>query len=177
MTDTIAIASAIPDDLARMIGALPQLAGSDGDAPEPETMLDWALWWAVRGVHVFPCKSFLGIPVMPKWYSAASISTGQLAEWWSARPDADIGAVPELSGHFVISAVGQEGQASFDALEEKYGKTLVPEFMTMTRWNTVQYWFKGRALSSHNKLGPGLHVHGAGTYLYMPASMAPLGIE
>ena len=176
MTDTISIASAIPDDLARMIGALPRLAGSD-DGLEPETMLDWALWWAERGIPVFPCKKFLGLPIVPKWYSAASTRTKEIAEWWSEHPDADIGAVPELSGHFVISAVGDEGHESLDALETKYGDAFVAEFMTMTRWNTMQLWFRGRALSSHNKLGPGLHVHGAGTFLYMPASLAPLAIE
>ena len=176
MTDTIEIASAIPDDLARMIGALPCLAGSD-DATEPESMLDWALHWAKRGVHVFPCKKFLGLPIVPKWYHDATTNTSQIAEWWYKHRDADIGAVPEKSEHFVISVVGEAGHESLDALEEKYGDAFVAEFLTTTRWNTMQLWFRGRALSSHNKLGPGLHVHGAGTFLYMPASLAPLAIE
>ena len=43
------------------------------------------------------------------------------------RPDADIAAVPDLSGHFVLAAVGNRGLASFDALKKQYG-ALFPGF-------------------------------------------------
>lgn len=159
------------NDLARKIGAVAELVGTDDD-PLPETMLDWAIRWAQQGLHIFPCKSFLGSPIPPKWYSVATNNVSQLVEWWSETPNADIAAVPELSGHFVLAAVGVNGLASIDALEEGYG-ALCPLFTTETIWGDLHLWFKGRALTSHGLLGPGVHVHGPGTFVYMPASLAP----
>jgi hypothetical protein len=161
----------VPPDLARVIGAAPELVGT-GDKPLPETMLDWAIRWAERRLHLFPCKSFLGTPIPPKWYREATPNVAQLVEWWSETPDADIAAVPDLSGHFVLAAVGSRGLASLDALEMRFG-TLSPIFATETRWGDNHLWFHGRALTSHNLLGPGLHVCGPGTFVYMPASLAP----
>jgi hypothetical protein len=161
----------LPRDLACKIGAVGELVGTD-DEPLPETMLDWALRWSRQGLHIFPCKSFLGSPIPPKWYSVATHGVSQLVEWWSETPDADIAAIPDLSGHFVLTAVGPRGLVSFDALRERYG-ALSPLFTTKTRWGDLHFWFKGRALTSHNLLGPGLHVYGPGTFVYMPASLAP----
>jgi hypothetical protein len=161
----------LPPDLARKIGALPEFTGTDS-GPLPETMLDWAIRWAERGLHVFPCKSFLGIPIPPKWYCAATTEVAQVIEWWSETPDADIAAVPDKSGHFVLAAVGSRGLASLDNLEKQYG-ALSPAFATETACSSVHLWFEGKAMTSHNHLGPGLHVYGAGTFVYMPASLAP----
>jgi hypothetical protein len=162
---------AIPDELARKIGAVDRYASVD-EAPLPETMLDWAIRWAERGLYVFPCKSFLGSPVTQKWYELATHKVSQLVEWWSETPDADVAAVPERSGHFVLAAVGRHGLASLSDLEMTYG-TLSPLLTTETRWGGLHLWFKGRALTSHELLGRGLHVYGPGTFVYMPASLAP----
>jgi hypothetical protein len=173
VTDIVTL-SDLPLEIARQIGAAPQLAGVA--TPEPETTLDWALHWAARGLHIFPCERFLGRPMVPKWYTEATNNAAQIVEWWAAHPTADIGVVPEHSGHFVLSAVGEDGLESLDALEAKYGE-FSPDFTTFTGWETEHLWFKGRALSSHNRLGLGLHVFGAGTHVYLPPSWAPLSIE
>jgi hypothetical protein len=72
--------------------------------------------------------------------------------------------------------VGDEGFNSVDALEAKHG-VLVPALTTPTRWGSTNLWFNGSAMSSHNLLGRGLHVYGPGTFIYLPASLAPLPIE
>src|SRR5690349_15985472 len=161
----------LPSELSRKIGALPELAGAV-DETMPEPLLDWAIRWAKQGLRIFPCKSFLGTPITPKWYGAATCHVAQLVEWWSETPDADIAAVPELSGHFVLAAIGRNGRTSLDALEKQYG-ALTPAFATESRWGDRHLWFEGRALSSHDLLGPGLHVLGPGRFVYMPASLAP----
>lgn len=157
--------------LAGAVGALP-ISVRGADDSQPMTLLDWALHWAGRGISLFPCKSFLGSPLVSKWYSAASNQPGQLIEWWSETQDADIGAVPDKSGHFVLAAIGGQGRVSLKHLEKMHGP-LCPEFRTETRWGDYHLWFAGKALTSHNALGPGLHVLGAGTFVYMPASIAP----
>jgi Bifunctional DNA primase/polymerase, N-terminal len=161
----------LPYDLARKIGAAPKNARTD-DEPVPETMLGWAIHWAERGLYVFPCKSWLGSPISPKWYSVATNSVAQIVEWWSETPNADIAAIPDRSGHFVIAAVGPRGLTSLKTLETQYGK-LSPLFTTETACSSLHLWFKGRAVTSRNLLGPGLHVCGPGTFVYMPASLAP----
>lgn len=164
------LAHSMPREIANKIGAGPSV--SCADRPLPTTPLDWALHWAARGVSLFPCKSFLGVPIVSKWYTAASSQPGQLVEWWSETRDADIGAVPDKSGHFVLAAIGGKGRESLKCLEKTRGP-LCPEFRTETRWGDYHLWFAGKALTSYNVLGPGLHVLGAGTFVYMPASLAP----
>lgn len=169
---THAASANLPYDLARQIGAIPELIGTD-DGPEPQTQLGWVLYWVKKHhLPLFPCKSWVGIPITSKWYRDATCSLPKLVEWWSETPDADIAAVPELSGHYVLAAVGNRGLVSLEALEERHGD-LSPEFTTENRWGDLHLWFKGRALTSHNLLGPGLHVYGPGTFVYMPASLAP----
>ena len=161
----------LPYDLALKIGAVPELAGTD-DEPEPRTPLGWAMYWAKRGLYVFPCERFLGIPLSPKWYRDATSDTSHLVEWWSANPKADIAAVPAFSEHYVIATAGDRGLASLNALEEQHGE-LSPAFSYETLWGDWHFWFKGRAVTSRNYLGPGLHVYGPGTFVYLPASLAP----
>ena len=82
----------LPHDLARRIGADPDF-NEIHDQPSPQTMLGWAIRWAQRGLHLFPCKSFLGSPIPQKWYSVATSDIAQLVEWWNEIPNADIAAV------------------------------------------------------------------------------------
>ncbi len=165
------VAPSLPLDLARRIGAISDLVGSP-DEVLPQTQLDWALRWAHRGLHVFPCQSILGTPIPKKWYAVATPEVSHIVEWWSETSDADIAAVPELSGHFVFAVCGEAGEQSLAALESRHGK-LAPEFETDTRWGIRHLWFKGRALTSHDYLGAGLNVIGPGRFVFLPDSLAP----
>src|SRR5438105_6246467 len=107
-------------ELARLVGL--KIPGER--AADPETMLDWALHWGKLGLHVFPCSRCLGSPLLMKpneWYSAAVPHTAKIIEWWSEHRDADIGAVPSKSDHYVIIAAGASGADSLAEIEEEYG--------------------------------------------------------
>ncbi len=164
----------LPPDLARRIGAAPPLPGEVG--PEPLTMLDWALHWARQGLHVFPCENYVGNPLVEKWHKEATRDAGKIAEFWSAFPDADIACVPNRSEHFAIGIVGKTGLASLRKIEGEYGK-LNPAFVVKNRWDNQFLFFSGVALSSHDKLGQGVHVLGAGRYLFLPPSLTRLAEE
>jgi hypothetical protein len=120
---------------------------------KPETQLDWALHWAKKGLKIFPCVEFLG-------------------KWWSLNPHADIAAVPDLSGHFVILAVGERGLNNLARLEIEHGD-FKPEIMTWTCWGDFALWFPGTAVASRNKLADRVHVVGPGGYVFMQNSAAP----
>ena len=158
----------LPAELAERIGV--QIPGQQ---PEPLIMLDWALRWADRGVHVFPCVRYLDSPLIPKWYAAATTCTTQIVEWWSALGEADIAGVPDRSGHFVIVASGDDGADSLAEIEDEYGP-LPTEFRHLNRTEDSEHlWLKGSVVTSHHRLGRGLHVLGAGHYVYLPMSWAP----
>jgi hypothetical protein len=159
-----------PPAIARMIGADPDYE------TEPATQLDWALHWADKGLHVFPCKRGLGLPITERWWKEATLEKENIINWWTQWPAADIGCVPAKSGHYVISVLGQHGHNTLRKLESEYGD-FAPEFTTETRWGGLHMWFRGCALSSRDLIGAGIHVFGAGTFLYLPHSWAPLAEE
>jgi hypothetical protein len=156
----------------------PGLVQKISDQPcglRPSTMLDWALIWAQNDVYVFPCEKFLGIPLVLDWYREASRSRADIINWWTKSPTADIGAIPDKSGYFVIAILEEEGgDASFATLECTHGE-LEPAFRTKGKYGDRYLWFRSddQVITSHHKLGRGIHVLGAGHYVYMPSSIAP----
>jgi hypothetical protein len=135
-----------------------------------KTMLDHALEHAGRGLHVFPCEEFLGLPLVDNWYSAATTKREKLVQWWSDTPDADIAAIPEKSGHYVIVVTGEAGRDSLARFEEEHG-VLKPAFRYVNFWDSEHLWFTG---SSHSaRIDECLHLVGAGRYVYLSPSHAP----
>lgn len=130
--------------------------------------MGWALHWAQCGLRLFPCTKFTGLPLVPKWPSAASDKDSQIVAWWSELTDADIGAIPDSAGCFVLTAIGEEGLDNLDELAWTFGKPLLE---TEGADGSLHLWFPGRA--SSRRLADGLYVFGVGSYLYMPGSLAP----
>ena len=161
--------SDLTPELARRLGA----TAPDVERPEPEVMLDWALHWARQGMKIFPCARFLGTPLVEHWYRDATQEISFIVKWWSENPTADIAAVPDRSDCFVIIAAGEIGAESLAEIEAEHGE-LPTQYRYMTaRDESEHLWIKGEAITSHNKIGRGLHVLGRGHYVYIPASWAP----
>jgi hypothetical protein len=158
--------------LARRIGVT--MAPGSEDL-EPECMMDWALHWAAQGIPIFPCERFLGTPLVPSWHRAATTDTHKIVEWWSAGPNADVAGVPDRmdTPHFAIIAAGVSGANNLAEIEGEYGP-LPTTFRYLNRAGDAEHlWLQGPALTSHHRLARGLHVLGAGHYVYLPASWAP----
>jgi hypothetical protein len=130
--------------------------------------ISWALHWGQCGLRLFPCTRFTGLPLVPHWPKAASANDSQIVEWWSEFPDADIGAIPDSAGCYVLTAVGDQGFDNLDLLAGHYDKPLLE---TIGADGSLHLWFPGRAPS--HRLTDGLYVFGVGSYLYMPPSLAP----
>lgn len=140
---------------------------------EPVTMLDWARYWQKHGLVLFPYSQYLGNSLIPHWYAKASNDAATVIGWWSEWRDADIAAVPDRSGHFVITAVKSEG--GYDSLKAIRGDLPEIDFERWAPWGEHHLWIKSADLpqTSHHRLGQGLHVLGAGTYSFLPNSRAP----
>jgi hypothetical protein len=134
------------------------------------TMMDHALDWAGRGLHVFPCEMFLGLPRVTSWYKNATTDTGAIAQWWSDDPTYDIAAVPAKSGHYCIVVTGETGRESLAQFEMEHG-VLKPAFRYRTHWKAEHLWFKGNAHSAH--IDDGLYLVGTGQYVYLAPSRHP----
>ena len=147
-------------------------------APPPVTMMDWARRWVTKHkLYVFPALRGLGRPHIETWstiYGKAKDDEQSIIAWWSQWPDADIGAIPSRSGHFVISAeVEKGGLDSLDDIEAEFGniETVFPRYTD--HWGNVFLWCKGRAVTSHHKVARGIHVIGPGLPVYLPNSGTP----
>jgi hypothetical protein len=134
------------------------------------TMLDHALEWAGKGLSVFPCEMFLGLPRVTNWYKSATTDTGAIAQWWSDDPTYDIAAVPQKSGHYVIVVEGDDGRESLELFEEEHG-ILKPIIRYKTHWKAEHLWFKGGAHSA--RIDTGLYLVGNGQFIYLAPSASP----
>ncbi|MGH7047564.1 MAG: bifunctional DNA primase/polymerase [Stellaceae bacterium] len=134
----------------------------------PQSMIGWALHWQARGLTIFPCKPFIGLPLVRSWPKEAACNNWKIVEWWSEQPRADIAAIPDAAGCFVIVAVGDQGFDTLDQIEPHCGE---PVLETESADGSLHRWFPGRAPTQ--RLHHGLYVFGVGSYLYMPASLAP----
>jgi hypothetical protein len=155
----------------RILKKLPTCSDPAAFVPEDEkTMLDHALQWAGKGLHVFSCRHFLGAPEHDNWFAAATTDRGKIINMWTADPAADIAAVPEKSGHYCIVVTGETGRESLEQFEMERG-ALKPVFRHFNQWDAEHLWFVG---SSHSaRIGPCLHLVGSGRFVYLPPSFAP----
>ena len=154
----------------RVIQRLPTCSNPAAFVSRRLTMLDHALQWAGKGLHVFPCEMFLGLPIMPNWSKAATTDTAAIAQWWAGDPTYDIAAVPQKSGHYCIIVTGDDGRDSLAQFEMEHG-VLKPAFRYRTHWNADHLWFTGDSHSG--RIDDGLYLVGAGQYVYLSPSAAP----
>lgn len=140
--------------------------------PNPQRpTLTAALNYAARGWPVFPCKPGGKAPLTRRGHLDASTDPEQIAAWWTAHPDANIG-VPtgERSGLLVLDV---DDPAGLDALEAERGE--LPATRThSTGSGGMHYLYRYPAgaeiRNSAGKLARGLDVRGEGGYVVVPPS-------
>lgn len=89
--------------------------------------LNWALYYASLGWHVFPLKPGTKHPGCEHGSSEATIDSGQITRWWTAAPLSGIGMRPAPSGLYVLDMDPRNGgDKHFEELQEKHGLLLSP---------------------------------------------------
>lgn len=131
--------------------------------------LQWAQHWALQGFSVFPVLPNSKRPVNKDWPNAATRNPAQIAEWWLAWPDANIGAVPGASGHVVIDVDTKkvDGLAALEKLPP-----LPATFVTETPTGGRHIWLalEGSCKNSASNLAPGIDTRGRRGFVVMPGS-------
>lgn len=157
------------------------------DANERPALLGAALWYAGRGLPVFPlhwvddqsrcsCGKVCGRagkhPLIPNGHLGATTDPRQIRRWLSRWPDANLGIPTGVRSGLLVLDVDQP--ASLDALEAEHGR--LPATRThSTGSGGVHYLFgypsEAEIRNSAGKLAPGLDVRAEGGYIVAPPSI------
>lgn len=143
--------------------------------PPNTNMLQPALDLAAAGWSVFPCwprgdrgKS----PMTTNGHLDATTDAEQVTRWWTARPDAMIGAT--VPGGLIVLDIDPRNGGSRAALEEVTGP--LPETVTVTSGRgdggTHLYFYRPNTKLTSTRLPEGVDLKVNG-YMIMPSSLHP----
>jgi putative DNA primase/helicase len=118
----------------------PNVERQDSNGPRllPNHLPDAALWYANRGIPVFPiwwalnggcscpkqsCDSPAKHPLTPHGFQDATTNREQILEWWRRWPNANIGIPTGVSTGFLVVDVDPRngGNASLEDLKAEHG--------------------------------------------------------
>jgi len=160
------------------------------DAP----IVEWALYYARLGWHVFPCgrkkpltardKDSNGEPIDGTGgFYKATTDEDQIRAWWKEWPRALIGIrAGAASGVFVIDVDGEAGLANWHAIVAKHGEVAPKTHMHLTPGggqHLVFRWHADRPVTNSPGQLKGLKidVRGQGGYFLAPPSLAKSGVR
>ena len=81
---------------------------ADARLNAPHALLNAAVYYARRGVAVFPCRPRGKEPITAHGLKDATTDVDRVLAWWQATPDANIGAPTGLTFD-VVDIDGREG--------------------------------------------------------------------
>ncbi|MGF6920742.1 AAA family ATPase [Paraburkholderia sp. 40] len=150
--------------------------------PESATMLDHALAYAARGMHVLPLEPKGKAPLgrlVPNGKNDATCDPEIIKRWWGAVPDANIGISFAPSGLVVVDIDRHEGQANgFDTLSEleaEYGPLNSPVVVTSGGGGEHRYYRTPVGAHLPGKAARGVDLLHKG-YGVVPPSIHPNGM-
>lgn len=148
----------------------------DTNAPDPGSMLDYALRYAALGWHVFPvwgakdgkcrcrrmCKSPAKHPVehiVPRGQNDATTDPATIRRWWAQMPEAGIAVFLKPSGLVAIDIDPRNGGLETMELIEAQHGPLVSDVTQFTQGGGEHRVFKlSGDFQLPGKLGPGVDV-------------------
>jgi hypothetical protein len=163
---------------------------------EPD-MCAAALWWASRGVAVFPlhkvfddvcscaagseCKSKGKHPMTARGLKEATTDEATIRRWWTKHPRANIGGV--MGGSLRLVAVDVDpksgGSASLADLADARGDEWLNTFTQETGSRGFHFFFTYpedvELRNSAGKLAPGIDTRAAGGYVCLAPSLHASG--
>jgi putative DNA primase/helicase len=141
-------------------------------------MLKYALEYAERGLYVFPIASGEKKPPKVPWREYSSNDSGQIKQWWSQWPSANIGIDCEKSRLTVADLDIEpdcDGRETWRDLCQKHDNTIT----SITGSGGQHILFRTpdgvEIRNSARKLGLGVDVRANGGYIVAPPSIHPNG--
>lgn len=146
-----------------------------------ENVLDAALFFAERGVRVFPVKADKKLPAVTGWQNAATANLDQIVRWWANEyRGCNLGVVADKLIVLDVDTIhhgkgGKDGPATLAQLVAENGP-LPATFTVKTASGGYHYYFRDSSASGDtftkgaDKLGPGLDIQTGKAYLVGPFS-------
>ena len=135
------------------------------------TLSTSAINYARQGLPVFPCHPGGKRPMTLHGFKDATADEKQIGKWWTSCPDANIGLA--LDGKFwVLDVDNPDGEKSLTELEAQH-EPLPPTTQIRTGSGGRHIYFSApsfRVKTTAGKLGPGIDVRGANSYVLVPPS-------
>lgn len=147
------------------------------------SMLDWALWYAGKGIPVFPVRERDKRPLTAHGCRGATTNATQIAQWWTSWPRANIGIATGAGDRplFVLDVdighgTGKQGDDTLRHLEARHGK-LPTTWICRTGGGGLHYYFQcdDPSVTVGVDVLPGLDFRGRGGYVIAPPSVHSSG--
>jgi bifunctional DNA primase/polymerase-like protein len=140
----------------------------------PEALANAALWYGRHGIAVFPCTPRGKTPVTQRGFKDATTDLDQIHTWWTAAPNANIGAPTGITFD-CIDCDGREGVGALYG-----GKVNLPEEIghSLTSRQAGHHIFI-RPTGQGNRAGmyPSVDFRGKGGYVILPPSVGANGVR
>jgi len=147
--------------------------GSDVDSV---TLAEAALWYASRGIPVFPCRPRGKEPLVEGGFHAATTDEARIREWWRRWPAANVG-VPTgaVTGWLVVDVDPRDGgDETLGGWLSKYGRWPATAEAT-TGGGGRHILFRHVAGLRCGPLAPGVDLKTGGGYIVVAPSVHPSG--
>jgi hypothetical protein len=145
--------------------------GGYGPVPPSVTLLEAALWWASRGLAVFPCQAGGKRPVPIHGFKEAVTDEHRIRSWWSGRP-LNIGVATGYPGPDVLDVdvrPGGSGFAAFNRLKQA-GLLAGAHRIVRTPSGGLHVYFAGSAQRCGSVKEQRLDFKARGGYVLVPPS-------
>ncbi len=146
------------------------------------SLKEWALYYAERGLAVFPLEVRGKRPATKNGFKAATTDKEQINEWWCRYPDSNIGiATGRPSGGIVVIDLDEDEEKDkhgYEVLKEwQQAHGELPETWTsITGRGGYHFFFRDSAYNPcKTDLYHGVDIRGDGGYIVAPPSIHPNG--
>lgn len=169
----VAAVMAGDDNLAGRLGTVLDTADALDRARDqrPTRLRDAALAYAADGVAVFPLRPRGKQPLTAHGFHDATTGAAQVAAWWAATPDANIGLPTGLTFD-VIDIDGRDGLLAMVA--DRHGLDVIAR-ATTTRPAGHHWYVPVAGHGNRTALIPGVDYRGTGGYVVAPPSIGATG--
>lgn len=143
------------------------------------SMKEQALYYSRLGLAVFPVKLGTKAPLTKHGFKDASKDTGQIEEWWTRWPSANIGiATGAASGGLVVIDLdvkkekGIDGRVTLREWEAEHGKLPDNTWVAITGSGGYHYFYHSDTqVKTSAGLYEGIDIRGEGGYVVAPPSI------
>jgi hypothetical protein len=135
-----------------------------------------ALWYADRGIPLFPCRPRGKEPLVEGGFHAATTEEARIREWWERWPQANIGIPTGAASGWLVLDIDPRhgGDKTLDNLLNKYGRW--PDTAeAITGGGGRHVFFQHVAGLRCGPIGPGVDLKTEGGYVVVAPSVHPSG--